>query len=42
MAEVAVNRNGSRVAVLLINGRTYNSWGDYLPTGALDRIFCAA
>jgi len=28
MAEVAVNADGSRVAVLLLNGRTWNSWGD--------------
>jgi D-alanyl-D-alanine carboxypeptidase len=42
MAEVAVNRAGTRVAVLLINGRTYNSWGDNLPVEALDKLFCAA
>jgi D-alanyl-D-alanine carboxypeptidase len=42
MAEVAVNGDGSRVAVLLVNGRTYNSWGDDLPVQALDQLFCAA
>jgi D-alanyl-D-alanine carboxypeptidase len=42
MAEVAVNGKGTRVAVLLVNGRTYNSWGDDLPVEALDRLFCAA
>jgi D-alanyl-D-alanine carboxypeptidase len=42
MAEVAVSRDGSRVAVLLVNGRTYNSWADDLPVQALDKLFCAA
>jgi D-alanyl-D-alanine carboxypeptidase len=42
MAEVAVNADGSRVAVLLVNGRTDTSWGDQLPEGALHRLFCAA
>ena len=42
MAEVAVSSDGSRVAVLLINGRTYNSWADYLPVQALNTLFCAA
>jgi D-alanyl-D-alanine carboxypeptidase len=42
MAEVAVNRTGSRVAVLLVNGRTYNSWGDNTTEQALQQLFCAA
>lgn len=42
MAEVAVNRDGSRVAVLLVNGRTYNSWGDNQTEQALQQLFCAA
>jgi hypothetical protein len=42
MAEVAVSSDGSRVAVLLTNGRTYDSWGDYLPVQALNTLFCAA
>jgi D-alanyl-D-alanine carboxypeptidase len=42
MAEVAVNRDGTRVAVLLANGRTYNSWADYLLVQALNDLFCAA
>jgi D-alanyl-D-alanine carboxypeptidase len=42
MAEVAVNRSGSRVAVLLVNGRTYNSWGDNTTEQALQQLFCAA
>jgi D-alanyl-D-alanine carboxypeptidase len=42
MAEVAVNTEGSRVAVLLINGRTYNSWGDYFPVQTLNKLFCAS
>ena len=42
MAEVAVNSDGSRVAVLLVNGRTYNSWGDNQNEQALQQLFCAA
>ncbi len=42
MAEVAVNGDGTRVAVLLVNGRTYNSWADYLPVQVLHDLFCAA
>jgi D-alanyl-D-alanine carboxypeptidase len=42
MAEVAVNGDGSRVAVLLVNGRTYNSWGDDQNQQALQELFCAA
>ena len=42
MAEVAVNGDGSRVAVLLVNGRTYNSWNDDGPVQALNHLFCAA
>ena len=42
MAEVAVAGDGSRVVVLLANGRTYNSWADYLPVQALNDLFCAA
>ena len=42
MAEVAVSSDGSRVAVLLINDRTYDSWADYLPVQALNTLFCAA
>ena len=42
MAEVAVSSGGSRVAVLLTNGRTYDSWGDYLPVQALNTLFCGA
>ena len=42
MAEVAVAVDGSRVAVLLVNGRTYNSWGDNRPVRALETLFCAA
>jgi CubicO group peptidase (beta-lactamase class C family) len=42
MAKVAVNRDGSRVAVLLVNGRTYNSWGDNKNEQALEQLFCAA
>jgi D-alanyl-D-alanine carboxypeptidase len=42
MAEVAVNGNGRRVAVLLVNGRTDSSWGDHLPEQALNDLFCAA
>jgi D-alanyl-D-alanine carboxypeptidase len=42
MAEVAVNRTGSRVAVLLVNGRTYNSWGDGETEQALQQLFCVA
>jgi len=42
MAEVAVNGDGTRVVVLLANGRTYNSWADYLPVQALNDLFCAA
>ncbi|HET6871279.1 MAG TPA: serine hydrolase domain-containing protein [Solirubrobacteraceae bacterium] len=42
MAEVAVDGDGTRVVVLLTNGRTYNSWADYLPAQVLDDLFCAA
>jgi D-alanyl-D-alanine carboxypeptidase len=42
MAEVAVSGDGKRVAVLLVNGRTWNSWGDNLPEQALQKLFCAA
>jgi D-alanyl-D-alanine carboxypeptidase len=42
MAEVAVNRDGSRVAVLLLNGRTWNSWGDSYPEQALQSLYCAS
>jgi D-alanyl-D-alanine carboxypeptidase len=42
MAEVAVNGDGSRVAVLLVNGRTYNSWGDSKNEQALQQLFCRA
>jgi D-alanyl-D-alanine carboxypeptidase len=42
MAEVAVNRTGNRVAVLLVNGRTYNSWGDNSTEQALQQLFCGA
>jgi D-alanyl-D-alanine carboxypeptidase len=42
MAEVAVNRDGSRVAVLLLNGRTWNSWGDSHPEQALQSLYCAS
>jgi len=42
MAEVAVSGDGSRVAVLLVNGRTYDSSGDSEPESALGRLFCAA
>jgi hypothetical protein len=42
MAEVAVNGDGSRVAVLLVNGRTYNSWGDDKNEQALEQLFCGA
>jgi D-alanyl-D-alanine carboxypeptidase len=42
MAEVAVNGDGTRVVVLLANGRTYNSWADYLPPQVLNELFCAA
>jgi hypothetical protein len=41
-AEVAVNAGGSRLAVLLLNGRTWDSWGDYLPAGALQWLYCAS
>jgi D-alanyl-D-alanine carboxypeptidase len=42
MAEVAVSADGKRVAVLLVNGRTWNSWGDNRPEQALRTLFCAA
>jgi D-alanyl-D-alanine carboxypeptidase len=42
MAEAAVNRDGSRVSVLLLNGRTSNSWGDYKPEQALRSLYCAS
>ena len=42
MAEVGVTGNGKRVAVLLVNGRTWNSWGDGLPEQAFRNLFCAA
>jgi len=42
MAEVAVSGDGGRVAVLLVNGRTYDSWGDSEPELALGQLFCAA
>lgn len=42
MAEVAVNADGSRVAVLLLNGRTWNSWGDSKPEQALQSLYCAS
>ena len=42
MAEVAVSGDGTRVVVLLANGRTYNSWADYLPVQVLNDLFCAA
>lgn len=42
MAEVAVSTDGTRVAVLLVNGRTWNSWGDGMPELALGKLFCAA
>lgn len=42
MAEVAVSGDGKRVAALLVNGRTWNSWGDNLPEQALKNLFCAA
>jgi D-alanyl-D-alanine carboxypeptidase len=41
MAEVAVTRAGRRVAVLLVNGRTHNSWGDGMTEQALQQLFCA-
>jgi D-alanyl-D-alanine carboxypeptidase len=42
MAEVAVNRDGSRVTVLLLNGRTWNSSGDTQPEQALQSLYCAS
>jgi len=42
MAEVAVTGDGKRVVVLLVNGRTADSWGDDLPVQALKNLFCAA
>lgn len=42
MAEVAVNGDGSRVAVLLVNGRTWNSWGDDTPVEAVQSLYCAS
>ena len=42
MAEVAVNGDGSRVAVLLVNGRMYDSSGDNANVQALEQLFCAA
>jgi D-alanyl-D-alanine carboxypeptidase len=42
MAEVAVTGDGQRVAVLLVNGRTRNSWGDGLAAQALRSLFCRA
>ena len=41
-AEVAVNADGSRVVVLLLNGRTWNSWGDSKPEQALQTLYCAS
>ena len=42
MAEAGVSTDGKRVAVLLINGRTWNSWGDDKPVEAFRKLFCAA
>ena len=42
MAEVAVNADGSRVTVILLNGRTWNSWGDSKPEQALQSLYCAS
>jgi D-alanyl-D-alanine carboxypeptidase len=42
MAEVGVNGDGSRVVVLLLNGRTWNSWGDDAPVEAMHTLYCAA
>jgi CubicO group peptidase (beta-lactamase class C family) len=42
MAEVAVDGDGSRVVVLLLNGRTWNSWGDSQPEQALQTLYCSS
>jgi D-alanyl-D-alanine carboxypeptidase len=42
MAEAAVNGKGTRVVVLLLNGRTWNSWGDAEPPQALQKLYCAS
>jgi len=42
MAEVGVNGDGSRVVVLLLNGRTWNSWGDDAPVQAMQSLYCAS
>jgi hypothetical protein len=39
---VLVNDNGSRVAVLLLNGRTVKSNGDPTAAAATLRLYCAA
>jgi D-alanyl-D-alanine carboxypeptidase len=41
-SSVAVSADGSRVAVLLLNGRTTNSSGDDRYAAALLKLFCAA
>lgn len=42
MTQVAVDGDGSRVTVLLLNGRTWNSWGDNEPQQALQTLYCAS
>jgi D-alanyl-D-alanine carboxypeptidase len=41
-AQAAVNGRGSRVVVLLLNGRTWNSWGDDAPAEAMQTLYCAS
>jgi D-alanyl-D-alanine carboxypeptidase len=41
-AQAAVSGDGSRVVVLLLNGRTWNSWGDNAPMEALQTLYCAS
>lgn len=39
---VFVSADGSRVAVLLLNGRTADGHGDVVAEDAMRRLFCAA
>jgi D-alanyl-D-alanine carboxypeptidase len=42
LTNMLVSRDGSRVAVLLLNGRTSNGQGDPAAWAAVDHLFCSA
>jgi hypothetical protein len=41
-SNVYVSKDGRRVAVLLLNGRTADNHGDAIAFHAMERLYCAA